>query len=153
MRWTVFPSGVNLNIRRFLPLSTCASFRLGEHQGKENVMETSSQQDIVELLFLALYQDDHLSMEEDSMLNKALKALGWEESEKTGPSVSRAFDSVREANSSEETKESFLVERAARIKGAGESALALEWLGKVLGSDGLDRREELFLERAKNMLF
>lgn len=133
--------------------STCTSVRLGEHHGKENTMETSSQQDIIELLFLALYQDDHLSIEEDSMLDKALKALGWEESEKTGPSVGKAFAAVREANAREETKETFLVERAARIKSAGESALALEWLGKVLGSDGLDRREELFLERTKDMLF
>lgn len=116
-------------------------------------METSIQQDIVELLFLALYQDSHLSIDEDSMLQKALKALGWVESESTGPSVGKAFAAVREANASDETKELYLKERAARIKEAGDSALALEWLGKVLGSDGLDGREEVFLTRAKAMLF
>lgn len=40
-------------------------------------MESSNHQDIVELLFLGLYQDGHLSIEEDSMLQKALVALGW----------------------------------------------------------------------------
>lgn len=116
-------------------------------------METSNHQDTIDLLFLALYQDNHLSIEEDSMLEKALKALGWEESEKTGPSVGQAFAAVREANSCEETKELFLAERTARIKEAGDSALALEWLGKVLASDGLDRGEERFLERVQKMLF
>jgi len=110
-------------------------------------------QDIVELLFLALYQDNHLSIEEDSMLDKALKALGWVESEQSGPSVGKAFAAVRKANASEEAREEFLVERTARIKEAGQSALALEWVGKVLGSDGLDRGEAFHLERIEKLLF
>jgi hypothetical protein len=116
-------------------------------------MDSSNHQDIVDLLFLALYQDDHLSVEEDSMLKKALSALGWEESEQTGPSVSKAFATVREAKASDETKEAFLVACTSRIKEAGQSALALEWLGKVLASDGLDQGEGWHLERVEKMLF
>jgi hypothetical protein len=116
-------------------------------------MDSSNHQDIVELLFLALYQDDHLSIEEDSLLKKALVALGWEESEQTGPSAGKAFAVVREARASDETKEAFLVERTSRIKEAGQSALALEWLGRVLGSDGLDKSEAWHLERVEKMLF
>ena len=116
-------------------------------------MESSNNQDIVELLFLALYQDNHLSIEEDSMLEKGLKALGWEESEQSGPSVSKAFATVREARSTEEKKEAFLVECTSRIKEAGQSTLALEWLGKVLASDGLDTGEAFHLERVEKMLF
>lgn len=116
-------------------------------------METSTQQDIVELLFLALYQDNHLSIEEDSMLDRALTALGWEQSEKTGPSVGKAFAAVREANASQLTKETYLAERTARIKEAGESMTAIEWLGKVLASDGLDTREIGFIARVEKMLF
>ena len=110
-------------------------------------------QDLVELLFLSLYQDDHLSIDEDSMLQKALNALGWEPHEQTGPSVGKAFAAVRDAHSSEEKKEAFFVERAERLKAAGQSSLALEWLGKVLASDGIDGGEERFLERAKDLLF
>jgi hypothetical protein len=116
-------------------------------------MKYTSHQEIVDLLFLALYQDDHLSVEEDSMLQKALGALGWEESEKSGPSVVKAFEAVRKANACDETKETFLAERTLKIKEAGESAIAFEWLGKVLGSDGLDPAEERFFERAEKMLF
>lgn len=116
-------------------------------------MKYSSDQEIVDLLFLALYQDGHLSVEEDTMLQKALAALGWSESETTGPSVGKAFAAVREANSCEETKEKFLVERTRVIKEAGDSAIAFEWLGKVLGSDGLDTHEGHFMERVQKMLF
>ena len=87
------------------------------------IMEQRKNQDLVELLFLALYQDGHVSIEEDSMLKKALSALGWEESEQSGPSIGEAFARVREANASDEVKETFLVERTARIKEAGDSAL------------------------------
>ena len=116
-------------------------------------MDTASQQDLVELLFLALYQDDHLSVEEDSMLQRALTALGWVEHERTGPSVGVAFSSVREANASEESKELFLIERAGRLKASGHSSVALEWIGKVLASDGLSGSENLFLERTQKLLF
>lgn len=117
------------------------------------MMEKPNHQDIVELLILALYQDDHLSVAEDSMLQKALIALGWEESEQTGPSVVKAFAAVREARATEEAKEAFLVNLTSRIKEAGQSTLAFEWLGKVLASDGLNQGEAWHFERVEKMLF
>ena len=116
-------------------------------------METPKHNDIVELLILALYQDEHLSVEEDSMLQKALIALGWDESMQTGPAIGNAFAAVRKARTDDEEKEAFLVERTTRIKEAGESPLALEWLGKLLASDGLDQGEAWHLERVQKMLF
>ncbi|MDG2324347.1 MAG: hypothetical protein P8M08_12595 [Akkermansiaceae bacterium] len=44
------------------------------------------------------------------MLEKALKALAWEESEQMGPSVGKAPAAVREADASDETREAFLME-------------------------------------------
>jgi hypothetical protein len=116
-------------------------------------MDQNSQQNIVELLFLSLYQDNHLSLDEDSMLQKALKELGWKEHEESGPSVGKAFSAIREASICEADTEKFLVDRARAIKEAGHSLIAFEWLGKVLGSDGLDDRESRFLERARQYLF
>jgi hypothetical protein len=116
-------------------------------------MDPQSQQNIIELLFLSLYQDDHLSIDEDSMLQKALTALGWKEGSDDGPSVSKAFAAVRKANNCEADKATFLAERARLIKEAGDSFTAFEWLGKVLASDGLDSRESRFLEKARELLF
>lgn len=70
-------------------------------------MDPQSQQNIIELLFLSLYQDDHLSIDEDSMLQKALTALGWKEGSDDGPSVSKAFAAVRKANNSRQTRRRF----------------------------------------------
>lgn len=116
-------------------------------------MDQDSQQNIIELLFLSLYQDDHLSIDEDSMLQKALIALGWKEHEQDGPSVGKAFAAVREANACEADKLAFLEEKARLIKEAGHSSTAFKWLGKVLASDGLDARESRFLEKAQKLLF
>lgn len=116
-------------------------------------MDHDSRQAIVDLLFLALYQDDHLSIEEDGVLERALRALGWNEQEEAGPSVGAAFAAVREANSSDEKKEAFLQERASLLRGAGQAGVAFEWLGKVLGADGLMAPEERFLTRVQGLLF
>lgn len=116
-------------------------------------MTISHQQDFLELLFLALYQDGHLSTDEDEMLQTALNRLGFKLDEEKGPSVSRGFSAVREANSCEATKELFLKTRTDRLKEGGHAALTLEWLGKVLASDGLDGQELRFFERVEKMLF
>ena len=116
-------------------------------------MTIPDQQDFIELLFLALYQDGHLSTAEDEMLQTALNRLGLKPNEGNGPSLSRGFSAVREANSCEVKKEIFLQTRTARLKEAGHSALALEWLGKVLASDGFDGGELQFFERVRKMLY
>lgn len=116
-------------------------------------MSAENHQPIVDLLLLAVYQDDHLSIEEDSMLKKALHALGWQENEHSGPKVGEAFAAVRKANASELAREEFLKDRTSRIKEAGTSSLALDWLGRILGSDGLDRSESQFLARVEKMMF
>ena len=87
------------------------------------------------------------------MLQRALIALGWEEHEKTGPSVGKAFSAVRTANASEELRADFLQERAVRLKEQGHASFAFDWLGKVLASDGMDGDETEFLERARGLLF
>ena len=116
-------------------------------------MDDTAKQDLVELLFLSLYEDGHLSIEENSMLEKALKSLGWREGMEGAPSVSEAFAAVREANSCESNRDGFLAERGGRLKEGGHATLAFEWIGKVLGSDGLDQREARFLEKARKLLF
>lgn len=94
-----------------------------------------------------------MSIEEDSMLQKALVALGWEQSEQSGPSVAKAFESYREVKDSPEAQETYLLERTTRIREAGQSSIALEWLGKVLASDGLESDENWLLEKTRKLLF
>lgn len=115
-------------------------------------MDTPSKQALIELLFLTLYQDGHLSIEEDSVLEKALNALGWTEDGDDGISVGTAFSVVREAGSDELKSYEFLKSRTTALREAGHSATALEWVGKVLASDGMSGEENTYFARVEKML-
>lgn len=115
-------------------------------------MKYSSYQEIAELLILTTYEDEHLSIAEDSMLQNALRAIGWTNCDTADPKLQKAFAAARDANSSVENKEAFLQERTTTIRESGESPIALEWLEKILASDTLVTEEADFLERIQKML-
>ena len=60
-------------------------------------MTQDSRQSLVELLFLSLYLDDHLSLAEDEVLNQALDSLGWDSEVPRERFIFTAFASARGA--------------------------------------------------------
>jgi len=116
-------------------------------------MDNETRQAFVELLLLAPSLDDHLSVIEDETLERALTAIGWSPTRPGDASLPTAFALVREATSSELKTDEFMRERTAIIRSAGESSLAFEWLGRILGSDGMAGTENQFLQRAESLLF
>ncbi|MCU0752054.1 MAG: hypothetical protein MUC40_03305 [Akkermansiaceae bacterium] len=116
-------------------------------------MNHDARQSFVELILLAPYLDSHLSLTEDEVLEKALQAIGWSSSQPGGLCLTSAFAAAREASSCELKADEFMQARAAVLKAAGESSLAFEWLGRILGSDGMTGGETRFLQRAKSLLF
>lgn len=116
-------------------------------------MTEEARQSFVELILLAPYLDSHLSMTEDEVLEKALQAIGWNASQPGGICLGTAFATVREAASCELKTDEFIKTRAAVLKAAGGASLAFEWLGRILGSDGMSGEENRFLKRAKSLLF
>jgi len=112
-----------------------------------------SRKAIIELLFLALYQDDRLSLAEDEVLTSALDSLGWDSPQSREICVLNAFGVAREAVSCAIRTETFFVERTDLIKRAGDSATALTLLSKVLAADGLTSGEERFLSKVEKRLF
>ncbi len=116
-------------------------------------MTQDCRRDLIELLFLALYLDNHLSLAEDSVLADALDAIGWESGEPRDIFILNAFAKAREAARSELATDEFLTERADRLKAAGEETMALTWLSKVLGSDGVSPNEERYLKRLQRRWF
>jgi hypothetical protein len=116
-------------------------------------MTEEARQSFVELILLAPYLDSHLSLTEDEVLEKALQAIGWSATRPGGINLGSAFASVREATACELKTDEFMQSRAAVLKAAGESSLAFEWLGRILGSDGVTGGENRFLKRAKSLLF
>ena len=116
-------------------------------------MTEEARQSFVELVLLAPYLDNHLSMTEDEVLENALRAIGLDASRPGGIDLGGAFATVREAAGCELKTDEFMQSRAAVLKAAGESALAFEWLGRILGSDGVTGGENRFFKRARNLLF
>ena len=108
---------------------------------------------MVELLLLAPYLDKHLSLVEDEALERALTAIGWSPTRPDDVCLTTAFAAVREAGTCELKTYEFMRERAAMLRSAGESALAFEWLGRILGADGMSADESHFLTQAKSLLF
>jgi hypothetical protein len=116
-------------------------------------MNTEATNAIVELLFLAVYLDDRLSVPEDEVLEKALTTLGWQAGSSAGVDVAAAYRLASEAAACELKAEQFLRERTALLKAAGHSSIAFEWLGRVLAADGLEATEQRFLNRIQGLLF
>ena len=116
-------------------------------------MNQDSRKAIIELLFLALYQDDRLSLAEDEVLTSALDSIGWDSPQPREICVLNAFGVAREASTCAIRTEAFLVERTDVIKQSGDSATALTLLSKVLAADGLTLSEERFLSKIEKRLF
>lgn len=116
-------------------------------------MNQSSRVALIELLFLALYLDNHLSLAEDEVLSSALDAIGWESGKAREICFLTAFAKVRETHGDVGKTEDFLNHRAAMIAEGRDEAMALTWLTRVLGADGISPGEARFLKKLEERWF
>ncbi len=116
-------------------------------------MTQNSREAIIELLFLSLYLDQHLSLAEDAVLDEALDSLGWESAAPREKFIFRAFSSARGASLDLKLGEEFFNARADVIKADGGEGEALTWLSRVLAADGLTDSEKYFLSRLEARLY
>lgn len=110
-------------------------------------MTQNARQALIELLFLALYLDHHLSLAEDHLLGDALDALGWDSETPREVFIFAAFSVAREVSTCEGKTQEFLSERADLIHEEGGEAAAMTWLHRILASDGLTANEKHFLSQ------
>ena len=116
-------------------------------------MNQSSREAIIDLLFLSLYLDDHLSLAEDDVLSNALDRLGWDSLQPREAYIWKAFSGARGAYDSLEKVRAFIDERAETIIRDGGQAEALTWLTRVLGADGISPTERHFLNRLEERFY
>lgn len=115
-------------------------------------MTQSARQAIIEILFLSLYLDNHISLVESEALEAALAELGWDSPHPKEIFILNAFARARKAAATEEDTATFLAERARVILEKSMGGPALAWLGTVLAVDGLSHEEEIFLNRLQILL-
>jgi hypothetical protein len=116
-------------------------------------MTQDSRQSLIELLFLSLYLDNHLSLAEDEVLDTALGALGWEAELPREVFILQAFAKAREAAGDELKTDAFLKSHADLLLRDGTAAPALTWLYKILGADGISMEEQRFLKKLEKRLY
>jgi hypothetical protein len=116
-------------------------------------MKQTSREALIELLFLSLYLDDHLSLAEDEVLTTALESLGWDSNRSREHHLLTAFSLAREVSACAIKTEKFVVEKADIIKADGDEAEAMTWLSRVLAADGLTYSEQRFLGQLEARLF
>lgn len=116
-------------------------------------MTQESRQALIELLFVSLYMDNHLSLAEDEVLNDALDALGWDSPDPREDFIFKTFSDARDVAADELKTHEFLGSRTALIKSQCDEASALTWLYKVLGSDGISTSEKRFLGQIEASLY
>ncbi|NQW99300.1 hypothetical protein HQ447_01485 [bacterium] len=116
-------------------------------------MTQETRQALIDLLFLSLYLDDHLSLAEDDELTTALDSLGWESLASRDNFIFSAFSRAREAVACPLKTEALLDGCTDQIKRDGEEAAALTWLHRILGADGISPSEQWFLKQLETRLY
>jgi hypothetical protein len=109
-------------------------------------MTQEAREALIELLFLSLYLDQHLSLTEDEVLGSALDNLGWSSPKPRESFIFTAFSTAREASSCVQKTEEFL-------KSDGQEGPAMTWLHRVLASDGISPTEQYFLTALEKRLY
>lgn len=101
---------------------------------------------ILDLLLLAIYVDDHLSLSETREFDDAADSMGWDSS--TGPSVyiCNATDRARTARTSDELTADFIAYVSERLSSHGSKERALELLNRLFMADGKTEKEKTFFK-------
>jgi hypothetical protein len=115
-------------------------------------MTQKSREAILDLLFLALYIDNHLSLAEDTALESAIRELGWDSTRPREIFLLNAFARARETIKSLEQIQAVMADRAAVIRADNQGTTALELLARVLASDGLTSGEQHMLKEFHRLL-
>ncbi|WPJ98080.1 hypothetical protein SH580_10250 [Coraliomargarita algicola] len=114
----------------------------------ESELQQAEREAIIDLLLMAIYVDQHLSLAETKEFDHAADSLGWDSS--TGPSVyiCNATDRARTARISEELTADFIAYVAERLS-ENSKPRALELLNRLFQSDGLTDKEKGFLQQVR----
>jgi hypothetical protein len=112
-------------------------------------LQQAEREAVIDLLLLAVYVDDHLSLSESSEFDAATDSMGWDSS--TGPSVyiCNATARARVARSSEAATAQYIAFVSERLKSAGSKERALELLNRLFMSDGKTDKEKVFFKQVE----
>ncbi len=107
---------------------------------------------IVDLLIMAIYVDNHLSLAESKELEESTDALGWESVTDLETYISTATARARDARSDEGLRAEYINFVAERLTTYAGKERALELLNKVFLADGKNEVEKAFFKQVEAVL-
>ncbi|MBD5780377.1 hypothetical protein IEN85_12825 [Pelagicoccus sp. NFK12] len=103
---------------------------------------------LVDLLYLSIYIDNHLSLVEEKKVEDELKKADWDGLHSSSLYAQAAINRARDAKSNVRIKSEYLANIAERLD--EKKITALEALDAVLSSDGTDKKEAAFLKEVRS---
>jgi hypothetical protein len=110
-------------------------------------MNQTQREALIELAFLAIYSDSHISLKEEELLETAIAAQGWSSEYPKSLFVEKASALARAATDSEDSMKAFISERAAAFTSPVTQAAAYDILHQILSTDGIATTERAVLKR------
>ena len=115
-------------------------------------LEQREKEAIVDLLLIAIYADNHLSLSENEVLKEEVDKLSWEANIPLDIYFNDATSRARNALASDETVEAYLEAISSRLSSRHSKSRALDLLSKLFYSDGLVDSEKVFTIKVKKAL-
>jgi len=113
-------------------------------------MNQSQREALLDLLVLASYMDNHISLTENQALESAINQIGWESPRPREIAFLNGVAAARAAAESADETAAFVQQRAALFVDAQVQAKALAFLNLVLERDGLSAEETEFFHQVKD---
>jgi hypothetical protein len=121
-------------------------------QQKTIDLEQKEKEAIIDLLMLAIYADNHLSLAEDKIMKDEIGNYSWNSISGLDIYLSEATDRARIALTSETSEREFLEFIAERLDSRTTKSRALDVLSKLFYSDGTSVEEKEFTAKVKRYL-
>lgn len=104
---------------------------------------------IIDLLLMAIYVDDHLSLSETKEFDDTAESLGWDSNTGLSVYIDSATDRARTARSSEEGTDEMVGFIAERLTSKGSKERALTLLNHLFMADGKTDKEKDFFSKVE----
>jgi len=118
----------------------------------ETGIAQSEREAIVDLLLLAIYADNHISLDENQVLEDGLSDLGWDSGTSVSMYVNTANTKARNALSDETSHAEFMDSVTTRLNSATSKEKALGLLTELFEADGTSVAEEDFYKTLETKL-
>ena len=121
-------------------------------QATKSGLNQSQREAVIDLLLLAIYADNHISLDENQVLEDSIDSLGWNSGTGLSMYINDATTRVRNAQNDEASTNEFIDTIATRLDSQRSKDKALSLLVELFDSDGTSVAEESFYTQLQSKL-